>query len=200
MIRILGPLAILALAACAPLNAPDSPPPDYSLRKPRDTTTYLRWSVENESAFHLYNCLSTHFRTKYDVKLSELDFFWSTAKERILEYVGGDFANVEVENEEVIDANTRDLTYVSGPHRAVVRFVREKDWDLDYLSVRRPAESGEIADMAEVLRIEDGRAILSVPIQATDAEADDVYRMRLRAEWRIHDVIEHNLDEVRARP
>jgi hypothetical protein len=197
-------LALIALCAiiyclpgCAPIQATDVPPPDYSLRTPRLTTEYLQWAVDNESSSHTYNCLSKRFRDVNEIKLSELDFFWDTAKSRLLEYVGGSLDNVEIEDEEILDTNTRLVTYVSGEYRAVVRFVREIEWDVEYRSARIPGDGGQVAALEDLIRVEGGRAFVELPLENDSVDADDVYQLRVRAQWRIDNVEENNLEEIR---
>lgn len=198
IVRLWPLLAIvLAAGACAPVTPTDVPPPDFSLRTPRQTTEYLQWAVENESSAHVYNCLSTAFREANGVNLSELDFFWDTAKARLLEYVGGDLENVEIEDEEILDPNTRRVVYVSGPYRAVVRFKREIEYDVEYRSARILGDGGQVTALEDLIRVEDGTAFIELPLENEEVDADDVYQLRVRAQWRIDAVEENNLEAAR---
>ncbi len=188
-------LSAMVFASCVTAVDPVEPPPEYSLRSPRYTAWYFQWALEKKSPRHVWNALSHALKAREKLSYSDVELFFDRIEEEIGRYLG-DALEAEVVEERPLGPRVRWVTFVSGDHRATIRFVLETTYEFV------PAKPGfdtlfkEAASMSKILRYEDDAAILTLPEVPPKYHPNDLERIVIENAWRIDGVVSHNLDEL----
>ena len=194
-------IAVAALTAATLLQgcvsySPDVPP-GYNLGAPEETIYYLRWALEKDYPLHVHNCLSRGFIERNDASATNVEFFYERVKETILNYVGGSLEDVRVADRRVLEPGVALVTLVSGPHRAVVRMIREVSWEISPSDPDAPPIQGVAGSMTEITDYDGKEVVIRLPVPDAPITPQEIHRLDVDNSWRI-DAVKHNLEELEA--
>ncbi|MEE9394774.1 MAG: hypothetical protein V3W41_19985 [Planctomycetota bacterium] len=191
-------LVILTVGACTqtgPKGQTGVIPEGYSLRNPRSTTDIFKWAIETKQPEFAYLCLSRSFVTENKVTPGAFDLFFGIIEDEITKKVGK-ISDIIITKQEKIGDRRARITFESGEHVAICLFVLETDYEVEFRSRRLSSVGGTTDDISKVMRVEENRVIIELPLDEDRFSADATYQVRVNNFWKFAGVIESNLEDL----